>query len=221
MSRPVRVVPAILTEDPQALKTMLQQAESFTDFVQIDIMDGQFVPSHSISWEQIAGIKTKIDWEVHLMVKKPEKQLEGFKQAGARKAVFHFEATAAPARVIAAVRKLGLAAGLAVNPETAVSKILPLADKVDSILFLSVHPGFYGAQFLPEVLAKVAELRQARPGIRIAIDGGIKESNIAQAARSGVDEICVGSAIFMQPDPGASYRKLLALARSKSSNPDI
>jgi ribulose-phosphate 3-epimerase len=218
MSRLVRVVPAILTADPQALKVMLQQAESFTDYVQIDIMDGKFVPSHSISWKDIAGIKANIDWEVHLMVEQPEKQLEGFKQAGARKAVFHYEATTAPTRVIAAVRKLGLAVGLAINPETVIANILSLTGEVDSILFLSVHPGFYGAKFLPEVLDKVRELRQARPGLKIAIDGGIKESNISQAARSGADEICVGSAIFMQPDPGARYRELMALAQKEDSS---
>ena len=102
--------------------------------------------------------------------------------------------------------------GLAVNPETSVNDILYLTDKVDSVLFLSVHPGFYGAKFLPEVLPKIIELRQARPHLTIGIDGGVKENNITQIARTGVNEICVGSAILMQPDPGLAYRKLLLLS---------
>ena len=92
--------------------------------------------------------------------------------------------------------------GLAVNPETPLTTTLSLADSVDSVLFLTVHPGFYGAKFLPEVLDKVVELRGRKPNLEIGVDGGIKESNIAEVARLGVDYICVGSAIFVQPDPG-------------------
>ncbi|MDD5700944.1 MAG: ribulose-phosphate 3-epimerase [Dehalococcoidales bacterium] len=211
MPKPVRVIPAILTEDPQSLKSMLAQVEAFTDYVQIDIMDGRFVPSKSITWKQIAENKPRIIWEAHLMVERPEKHLSGFKEAGASKAIFHFEA-ADPETVIAAARKLDMAVGLAVNPETPVSAVSPLLDKIDSLLLLSVHPGFYGASFIPEVLDKIADLRRISPDLRIGIDGGIKESNISLIAVKGVDEIFVGSAIFLQPDPASSYRKLLSLA---------
>jgi ribulose-phosphate 3-epimerase len=97
---------------------------------------------------------------------------------------------------------------MALNPETTVGQILPLIDKLDSLLIMSVHPGFYGARYLPEVLDKVRELRSLRPGIEISIDGGIKENNVLEVARSGVNSICVGSAIFLQSDPAASFRKL-------------
>jgi ribulose-phosphate 3-epimerase len=216
MTKSVRVIPAILTNDPLLLQNMLQQAETFTDYVQIDIMDGHFVPSQSISWEQITGIQKEIEWEVHLMVEQPEKQLENFKIAGALKAIFHYEATYSPKRAIAIARNLGIEIGLAINPETPVSSILSLTEDIDSVLFLSVHPGFYGAQFIPGVLNKISEIRLARPTLRIGIDGGIKESNIVQISKSGVDEICVGSAIFNQPLPGESYRKLLELANHDS-----
>jgi ribulose-phosphate 3-epimerase len=188
---------------------MLEQSEKFTDYIQLDIMDGKFVPSRSITWDQMAAIKTRLKWEVHLMVEQPEKQLENFGKAGAKKAIFHFEATPAPRTVISAARKLGLQVGLAVNPETPISKIKPLTAEVDSVLFLSVHPGFYGAQFIPETLDKIAALRQARPDLIISIDGGIKEKNITQVSQSGVNEICVGSAIFLQPDLGEAYRTLV------------
>ena len=101
--------------------------------------------------------------------------------------------------------------GLAVNPETPLASFLSLADSVDSVLFLTVHPGFYGAKFLPEVLDKVVELRARKPNLEIGVDGGIKESNVAVVARLGVDYICVGSAIAMQPDPAAACRRLQAL----------
>lgn len=213
MNRRTRIVPAILTDDPTALESMIRQAESFTDYVQIDIMDGQFVPSRSITWKHLADISINLSWEVHLMVLRPEEHLKDFQQAGARKIIFHYEATSSPQKVISMARDLSLGAGLAVNPETAVAAILPLVDDVDSVLFLTVHPGFYGGKFLPEVMNKVAELRRARPKLEIGVDGGIKENNIIQIASAGVDVIYVGSAIFLQPKPGESFRHLSAMVR--------
>jgi ribulose-phosphate 3-epimerase len=216
MHQSIRVIPAVLTDDATALKKMLLQAKTFTDYVQIDIMDNKFVPSLSITWEEIAAIRPKIKWEAHLMVEQPEKQLENFKKAGADKAIFHFEATSTPDQVISAARQLELGIGMAVNPETPVSRIMSFIDSLDSVLFLSVHPGFYGARFIPEVLDKIAELRTKYPEINIGIDGGIKESNIDEIAKSGVNEIFVGSAIFLQPDPAESYGKLTRLAQKRA-----
>ena len=214
MTGKIRTVPAILTDDPVALGKMVFQAESFTDFAQFDIMDGQFVPSTSVTCSQIAALGTRLAWEAHLMVLHPEKYLEEFKQAGAQKMVFHYEATPSPDMVIDLIKKLGLQAGLAINPETPITTIAPLVKTLDSVLFLSVNPGYYGAKFIPEVLAKIADFRRAHPVIEVGIDGGIKESNIAEIAASGVNVIYVGSAIFLQPDPAVSYHRLTRLAEA-------
>jgi len=211
MTDHVKIVPAILTDNPEMLKTMIKQAESFTDYVQIDIMDGKFVPSQSITWQDISRLKTGLQWEVHLMVEQPERHLENYRKAGARKAVFHYEATKSPLETIALARKLGLEIGIALNPETPVSAINSLAGQLNSVLLLSVNPGFYGAKFIPRVLDKVSELRKTTSRLEIGIDGGIKESNIIQVSRSGVDTIFVGSAIFLQSDPAASYHRLKQL----------
>ena len=216
MSKTIRAVPAILTDDLKALETMVRQTETFTSYAQFDIMDGRFVPSRSITSEHIARLSMKLNWEAHLMVLNPEKYLGDFQRAGARKIVFHYEATASPQEVISLIRNLGMRAGLAVNPETAVATILPLASEVDSVLFLSVNPGFYGSQFIPEVLDKIAEFRQAQPNLEIGIDGGIKEGNIARIAQSGVDVIYIGSAIFLNPEPAESFRHLQALAAANT-----
>jgi ribulose-phosphate 3-epimerase len=216
MTAQVRVIPAVLTDNPASLKKMLQQAETFTDYVQVDIMDGRFVPSHSITWKDVAASPTRLQWEVHLMVEAPAKQLVNYQRAGARKAVFHFEAATNPGNVINAARELELEVGLAVNPETPVTKILPFMEIVDGVLFLSVHPGFYGAQFIPPVLDKIVELRRSCPTMKLGIDGGIKESNIALIAASGVNEIFVGSAIFLAPDPAQAYQKLQAKANGSA-----
>ena len=216
MEKPSQVVPAILTDDPKALKTMVRQAETFTNWVQFDIMDAQFVPSQSITYEHLGNLPMKLSWEAHLMVLNPEEYLEGFKKAGAKKIVFHYEATRSPRGVISLVRHLGLGVGLAINPDTPVSAILPLASEVDSVLFLSVYPGFYGKEFIPEVLTKVAEFGTACPNVEIGIDGGIKEGNITKIARAGVSVIYVGSAIFSKEQPGNSYHHLITLAQKSS-----
>jgi len=213
MTKLTRVVPAILTDDPKALEAMVRQSEAFTDYVQFDIMDGHFVPSRSITLEHLGSLSMKLSWEAHLMVLQPKDYLHSFHRVGAQKVVFHYEATSSPREAISLARDLGLGVGLAVNPDTSISSFLPLANEVDSILFLTVHPGFYGSKFLPEVMNKVAELRSAQPDIEIGVDGGIKESNITEVAQTGVDVIYVGSAIFQQPQPGESFRRLQALAQ--------
>ncbi|MAF84945.1 MAG: ribulose-phosphate 3-epimerase [Dehalococcoidales bacterium] len=217
MAKLKKVIPAILAEDPKALETMVREAESFASYVQFDIMDGQFVPSRSITSQDLMAVPIKFSWEAHLMVERPEDYLNDCREAGAKKVVFHYEATSSPQSVISRARELGLEVGLAINPETDVPAFLPLVDEVDSVLFLTVHPGFYGSKFIPEVLDKVVELRQSRPSIAIGADGGIKESNIIQIAHSGVDEFCVGSAIFSQPKPAERYYHLVALIKEVSS----
>ena len=213
MTKMTRVVPAILTEDPGALEKMIRQAEGFTDYVQVDVMDGQFVPSRSIGHRDVAAVSPELAWEAHLMVQHPEDYVEGFHDAGARRIIFHYEATASPEKVISLIRERGLQVGLALNPKTKVAEVLPLVGKLDSVLFLTVDPGFYGSPFIPEVLNEVAELIDAGTGIEIGVDGGIKEGNISDVARLGVDSVCVGSAIFLQPEPAESYRHLTSLAK--------
>jgi ribulose-phosphate 3-epimerase len=195
---------------------MVRQAESFATYVQLDIMDGRFVPSRSISYQDLAAIPIRVAWEAHLMVLNPEGYFEGFRQAGAKRVVFHCEATDSPQRAVSRARSLGLGVGVALKPETPVSDILHLVDEVDSVLFLTVNPGFYGSEFIPGVLDKVADLRKAKPELEIGVDGGIKESNIGEVARLGVDIICVGSAIFKDPQPAESFRRLSARAEEGS-----
>jgi ribulose-phosphate 3-epimerase len=196
------------------LTRLVRQTETFANYAQFDIMDGEFVPSRSVSCAQIARLKPKIKWEAHLMVMHPENCLEEFKKVGARKIVFHYEATTEPDKVIRKIKKLGMKAGLAINPETPVTAIKTLVKNLDSVLFLSVYPGFYGAKFIPDVLEKIVAFRKSYPKMEIGIDGGIKENNIAQIARTGVNVIYVGSAIFLQPDPAGSYRLLKKLAET-------
>lgn len=206
----MRIIPAILTDNPEELKAMLSQAEEFTDWVHIDIMDALFVPTRSITALHLENTKTPLNSEIHLMTKNPEKYLLPFKKAGAKRISFHYEATEDQEAIIKIGKSLNLSIGLAINPETPISAVKHLLDKIDFILFLSVNPGYYGNPFLPEVLNKIRELKSLA-NIETGIDGGIKGHNIKIVKESGVDFACVGSAIFQQPNPKESFLELKRL----------
>jgi ribulose-phosphate 3-epimerase len=208
----IQIVPSVLTDNPGTLRDMLYQSETFTDFVQIDIMDGKFVPSLSITLKDIAGVRTELKWEAHLMVKEPENYIEGFAKAGAQQIIFHYEVVKYPETLITKIKKLGTKAGIAINPETPISVLDSLVSRLDSILFMSVIPGFYGSKFIPEVLGKITEFHRLYPKMQTGIDGGIKENNISLVAQTGVNSICVGSAIFCQQNMAESYNRLEAIS---------
>ena len=191
---------------------MVCQVEDFVDYVQFDFMDGHFVPSLSVTDKDMASIPLKFKWEAHLMVENPADSFASFKKLGASRVIFHYEATNSPDEVIRQARQLNLGVGMALNPDTPVSSILPFVSKIDNILFMTVVPGFYGSKFLPQVMEKIAGFRQMYPTFNIGVDGGINANNIALVAGTGVDDICVGSAIFLQPSPAESYRFLRSLA---------
>jgi len=203
----MKIVPAILTDRKKDLKRMLAQAEIFADFVQIDFMDGSFVPSKSIAPEDLAEIKINIDWEAHLMFKDPIHYLSALNRDGLKRVIFHWEADPRPESVASGIRDLGLHVGLAINPETAISQFEEIVPQIDSVLFLSVHPGFYGSPFIGEVLEKIGEFRSHFPSTVIGIDGGISLDNIQRVKSAGVDYACVGSRIFRHDDPRKSYEE--------------
>ncbi|UCD71164.1 MAG: hypothetical protein JSW70_09215 [Syntrophobacterales bacterium] len=205
----MRIVPAILTDNPQDLKQMLVQAETFTDFIQIDFMDGSFVPSKSIVPEDMAEIKMRIGWEAHLMVKDPVHYISSLNRERLERVVFHWEADPRPESIVSAIRGFGLSVGLAINPETALSQFEDFVPQIDSVLFLSVHPGFYGSSFVGEVLEKIREFRSHFPSTVIGIDGGIALDNIQSLKSLEMDYVCVGSRIFRHDDSRKSYEEFV------------
>ncbi len=205
----MKIVPAVLTDKPQELEKMIAQAETFCDLVQIDIMDGKFVPSKSVSAEDLAKIETGLKLEIHIMVDEPTRYLEPFKKAGAKRIVFHYESKEDPSEVIRSIRALGLEAGIAINPETPAADVEKFFKDIDILLFLSVNPGFYGSKFLPEVCEKAKALKDRKDKPVIAMDGGIKADNILLIRDAGVDIACVGSGIYGKGDAKQNYQDLL------------
>ncbi len=205
----MKIVPAVLTDKPEELKRMIAQAEGFCDLIQIDIMDGKFVPSKSVSAEDLARIRTSLKLEVHLMVDEPSKYLEPFKKAEAKRIVFHYESKEDPAQVISQIRALGLEAGIAINPPTPISAVKQFFNDIDILLFLSVNPGFYGSKFIPEACEKAKAIRDNKGKLILAMDGGLKSDNILMIRDAGIDIACVGSGIFGKGDPKQNYQALL------------
>jgi ribulose-phosphate 3-epimerase len=202
------IVPAILIDKKEEFIRMLEVCKTFTDYVQVDIMDARFVPSKSITASDLSGIETPLKIEAHLMVDEPLAWLDSFKRLGAFRVIFHYEIKKDIEKVIHQIKQEGMEAAVALNPETKVKELDKMIASLDSVLFLSVNPGFYGAKFIPKVLEKVKEFKQRYPKKIAGIDGGIKFENVKEIAKTGVDYICIGSAILKENFPKQAYLKI-------------
>ncbi|MFH0774236.1 MAG: ribulose-phosphate 3-epimerase [bacterium] len=207
----MKIVPAVLTDKLDELALMVEKAE-FCELLHIDIMDGRFVPTKSITAADLSSCKTKIPMEAHLMVENPENYIKPFKEAGVMRFIFHFEATDRQEEVIEEIKRKGLEAGLAINPDTSLESIKYLLEKIDYLLLMSVYPGFYGAKFVAEVLDKAVKVKRLKPGLLLGMDGGIKADNIKIIKEAGVDLADVGSYIFKADNPEAAFDELKRLS---------
>jgi ribulose-phosphate 3-epimerase len=177
--------------------------------VHLDVMDGHFVanltygPPAIADWRKVTGLT----FDAHLMIDEPARYLDAFLEAGCDLVLFHIEVEPEPTALLRSIRRQGVRAGLVVNPETPVESILPYLSEVDRVLVMSVHPGRGGQAFDPASLDKVRRVHQARPGLPVVIDGGIKANNAAAATAAGVSELVVGSFIFRS---GGDYTAALA-----------
>ncbi|UCG35013.1 MAG: ribulose-phosphate 3-epimerase [Candidatus Omnitrophota bacterium] len=203
------VVPALLTDKREKFVEMLEVCRSFTDYVQVDIMDGEFVPSRSILAQDLKGLNPNLRSEAHLMVINPLDWLDTFKSFGASRIIYHFEIEADHFKIINEIKNKGFEAGIAINPSTEIKDFEFLLDKVSVVLFLSVNPGFYGAPFIPQVLDKIKAFKKLYPNKLAGIDGGVKLTNAEAVSKSGVDYVCVGSALMQAQDPQIAYKELL------------
>ncbi|MFH1260120.1 MAG: ribulose-phosphate 3-epimerase [Elusimicrobiota bacterium] len=208
----MKIVPAILTENQKDLKEKIAVSESFCDYAQIDIMDGKFVPSRSVQAADFAGLQTSLKIEIHLMVKDPLNYIADFKTIGASRIIFHFESENEPAEVIKKIKDLKIQPGLALNPETPVSAAQKFFGALDTILVMTVNPGFYGSKFIPECLKKVREIKRSGFSGEAGVDGGINKESLSQVLNIGLDYVCVGSAIFGQSNPGEAFIRLSRIA---------
>jgi ribulose-phosphate 3-epimerase len=177
------------------------------DFVHLDVMDGHFVPNLTFGPKAVADLRpvTKLPFDVHLMIERPELWIDRFAAAGADWITIHVEAAVHAQRTLAAIRGSGKRSGVSIVPATPAERLSEVLDDVDLVLVMTVNPGFGGQQLIPRSLKKVEALARARAArgldFLIEVDGGINRETVRWALDAGADVIVAGSAVFEAADP--------------------
>jgi ribulose-phosphate 3-epimerase len=215
----IEIAPSILASDFAKLGEQVRLVEEGgAEVLHVDVMDGHFVPNISLGIPIVASLRkaTRLPLDVHLMIENPELFIEDFIKAGANRVLVHQEATVHLDRALAMVRDHGAEAGAAINPATPVAMLSDVMSKLDTVLVMSVNPGFGGQKFIPNAYEKIRQLAAMRTrynaSFRIEVDGGVDVENIAELARAGVNTFVAGTSIYSAADPVAATRQLKQLA---------
>ncbi len=214
----IKIAPSLLAADFSALATAIAQVEDDADLLHLDVMDGHFVPNITFGMPVISSIRrvSELPFDCHIMTTNPTVYLEELVEAGADIVTVHLEAVPDPTAAIAEAEKLGLGFGVVISPHTPFAAMEPFVEACRMVVIMSVHPGFGGQTFIPEVLPKVEQARKWVDfhglGTDVQIDGGITTETAPQAAAAGANVLVAGSAVFGRDDPAEAIRSLRAAA---------
>ena len=215
----IKISPSILSADFSKLGNEIQNLEKAkADLIHIDVMDGHFVPNITIGPEVINKLRkyTSLPFDVHLMISPVHNFIKNFAEAGADIITIHPEATNDLVASIKKIKSFNKKAGVSLNPETSVEKVLPVLNSIDLVLIMSVNPGFGGQKFIKETLEKVKVLRKEidtkKFKAQIEIDGGINFENAKMAKEAGVNILVSGTTIFKEN--GGNLKKNIQLLRT-------
>lgn len=213
------IAPSILSADFARLADEVAAARG-ADWLHVDVMDAHFVPNLTIGLPVVRALLkvTDVPVDCHLMIEHPDRWAVGYAEAGAHNVTVHVEAARDPVKIAKDLRAAGAKAGLSIKPKTPLEPCLELLEHYDTLLVMSVEPGFGGQEFIADVLPKVRRARELVDAgelrVLIEIDGGINEETIEQAARAGVDCFVAGSAVYGADDPGKAIAALRAQAEA-------
>ncbi len=203
VSSEVKIAPSILSADFARLGEQVAEVTTAgAHYIHIDVMDGHFVPPITIGAPVVEAIRpwTNLPLDVHLMVERPERQLEQFARAGADIITVHAEVCPDLHRVVESIKGLGVRAGVSINPATPLAMVDDILPALDLVLLMTVNPGFAGQAFIEEVLDKIARLRQILDerglSCELEVDGGITAQTAPRAVGAGARVLVAGSAIF-------------------------
>lgn len=207
----IKIIPAILAKTEEEFIKMAKKIEPYTDLVQLDIADGEFVPNKTITgYDELQKIDTKLDFEIHLMISNPEKVIERWLKTKAVRYLIHLESTKELDVLINQIGGNRKEVGCVLSPQTDYSAIEPYIDRIDLVQFMTVDPGFYGSPFLPDVLGKIKNFHSQYPNKMIQVDGGINPETVKLVGAAGASSAAVGSYIFKSDNLEKALKKLNA-----------
>lgn len=192
------VVPAVIAKSQEELENILKKISGSAKLIQLDIMDGNFVPNHSLDFDFRLPAE-KYEYEAHLMVNDPDEWILTFGK-DVDTIIVHFESPGTSLNTIRSIKKIGKRACLAINPETEIASTADYLEALDQVLIMTVNPGFYGSPFLPEVMQKIKVLREMKPGLDIEVDGGITPDTIEMVCEAGANLFVSGSYLVKSDD---------------------